>query len=170
VVFVGSDFQERVRTLNAVDWDGIDLGIYGNFKHGKRYKRLKPHIRGGIVPNQLTAALYRKAAIGLNLYRTGKGWARDAQPVACAESLNPRAVELAACGVFTLSDYRPEVAETFGAAVPTFQTPGELGELIRYYLAHAEERRALAALLPGCVAGHTFAARTEQIMGVLQNV
>ena len=121
----------------------------------------------------LRRALYRRARIGLNLYRTLEGFDRKAdQHITRAESLNPRALELAACGAFTLSEWRPEVAEVFGDAVPTFRTPGELGELCRYYLdpAHEEERRALAARLPGLVAGQTYAARARALLEVLENV
>jgi hypothetical protein len=170
VVFVGTDFEERCKTLAAVDWDGIDVGLYGQWTHGRRFKRIRPLIRGGIQPNEVTAALYRKARIGLNLYRRGQGWARGAQPVERADSLNPRAVELAACGVFTISDYRAEVAEVFGDAVPTFKSPAELGDLVRYYLAHPEEREAKAARLPGLVSGRTFANGARWILEVLSDV
>jgi spore maturation protein CgeB len=166
VVFVGSDFPERVRTLAAVDWSGVDLALYGNWR-ATRSRKVKAHVRGGIQANVTTAALYRKAKIGLNLYRSGQGWGRDTPPVARADSLNPRALELAACGAFQISDYRPEVAEVFGDAVPTFRTPGELQELVRYYLAHADERQALAARLPGLVAGQTYESRARQLTAIL---
>ena len=131
---------------------------------------LRIYVRGGIVDNCLAAALYRRADIGLNLYRSGKGWGKDAPPVERAESLNPRAVELAACGVFTLSDYRAEVAEIFGDAVPTFRTPAELEYLVRYYLTCKDERQEKAARLPGLIAGHTFGARVATLTGVLESV
>jgi hypothetical protein len=168
VVFVGSNFSERARILQAVDWFGVDLGLYGNWRTLGSRSVLRGYVYGGIVDNFVAAALYRKASIGLNLYRWGKGWAKNAPPVERAESLNPRAVELAACGVFTISDYRAEVAEIFGAAVPTFRTPAELQELVTYYLDHDDERQAKAARLPGLIAGHTFGARAATLTATLE--
>ena len=87
-----------------------------------------------------------------------------------AESVNPRAVELAACGVFTISDRRAEATETFGALVPTFAEPATLGPLIRRWLADDEGRRATASQLPACVARSTFRHRAELVAAVLDEV
>lgn len=164
-VFVGTGFQERIDTLAAVDWTGIDLGLYGNWDLLPSRHPLRQYVRGREVPNTTTVALYRRAKIGLNLYRTSMGYGRDAFRVKNAESLNPRALELAACGVFTISDHRAEVDEVFGRAVPTFKTPAELEATIRYWLApeHDIERQDTAAQLPARVKGHTFDAMAAQI-------
>jgi spore maturation protein CgeB len=167
VVFVGTGFAERCETLASVDWRGIDLGLYGQWPLLAPRGRLRRYVRGKVVPNEVAAGLYRRASVGLNLYRTSMGFGKDAPRVGNAESLNPRALELAACGVFTLSDYRAEVGEVFGDAVPTFRTPDELGELVRYYLAHEDERRERAAAMPACVAGHTYRERAEQLVQML---
>ncbi len=167
-VFVGTAWPERVELLRAVNWEGIDFGLYGGF--GRRSKRdpLRKHVRGGITDNGLTAALYRRAAIGLNLYRQAKTLEPASERVTTAESLNPRAVELAACGCFTLSDARAEVKEVFGELVPTFETAKELEELVRYYLAHPAERLELAAQLPARVEGRTFDALGRQVIERLE--
>jgi len=170
VVFVGSHFPERQRLLSHVDWTGIDFALYGNWRSLGSRAMLRYFVIGGIIDNTVTAALYRRALIGLNIYRQGKGWSRTAEPVERAESLNPRAVELAACGAFTLSDYRAEVEEIFGDAVPTFRTAAELQALVYYYLEHDDERQEKAARLPGLIAGHTFAARVTTLTEVLEHV
>jgi glycosyltransferase involved in cell wall biosynthesis len=156
VVFVGTGFAERVETLAAVDWSGIDVGIYGLWDLVPKSSPLRQYIRPGAVDNRLTAALYRRARIGLNLYRSSMGYGWRAPRVRHAESLNPRALELAACGVFTLSDFRAEVYEVFGPLVPTFKGADDLGRLVRRWLADDGERRAVAAQLPAAVAGRTF--------------
>jgi spore maturation protein CgeB len=175
VVFVGTLFRERIELLSAVDWSGIDLGLYGSFTLLGSRSKLRRHIRGGYVDNATTAALYRRAKIGLNLYRTSCGFGRDAPRIAAgqAESLNPRAYELAACGAFHLSDQRAEVEEIFNtphALVPTFSNAGELGRLVRFYLNPACEsgRRDMARRLPARVAAHTYAARAEQLVSALR--
>jgi spore maturation protein CgeB len=170
VVFVGTLFQERIDLLSAVDWSGIDLGLYGSFTLLGSRSKLRRHIRGGYVDNATTAALYRRAKIGLNLYRTSCGFGRDAPRIAAgsAESLNPRAYELAACGAFHLSDWRDEIAEVFADAVPWFNGPDHLEELVRFYLPREQERQRLAARLPASVAKHTYAARAEQLVSALR--
>lgn len=170
VVFVGSGFQERVELLSAVDWRGIDFGLYGAWESLPPRHRLRKHLRGKVVDNATAAALYRRAKISLNLYRTSIGFGRYAPRIERADSLNPRAYELAACGAFHLSDPRPEVLETFGAAVPTFRNPREAGDLIRRFLADDVARREHATRARRAIAPHTFAARAAQLTADLARV
>lgn len=168
VVMVGTGWQERCDMLAGVDWTGVDLGLYGTWELLPDHMR--QYVKDGITANDVTTALYRRAKIGLNLYRTTIGaLAADARHIEHAESMNPRALELAAAGCFTLSDYRAEVAEVFGNAVPTFSRPAELQQLVRYYLSHDDERQALAQRLPGLVVGHTYDARVQTLMQVLED-
>lgn len=164
VLFIGSYFEERQKLLESVDWSGIDLGLYGQWRPLGSRSKLRQHLRGGTTDNTVAAALYRRAKIGLNLYRESVGWGRGADRVTQAESLNPRALELAACGTFQISNYRPEVAEVFGDAVPTFKTAEELGQLVRYFLQHPDERADKARRAMEAVRGHTFAAMAATIL------
>lgn len=167
VVFVGTGWEERVDLLAAIDWSGVDLGLYGGWGLLGSRHALRKHLVNGIVANEITTALYRRAKIGLNLHRTALGWGRGVKHIGTAESMNPRCYELAAAGCFFLTDYRPEVGEVFGDVVPTFKTAQEAEALIRYYLAHEDERRELGARLPGLVAGHTFDDRAAKVMDIL---
>lgn len=170
VVFVGTGFEERIQTLEAVNWDGIDFGLYGSWTLlGSRHP-LRKHLRAGVIDNRATAALYRKAKIGLNLHRTSVGWGRNVEHIKLvAESMNPRCYELAACGRFFVSDYRAEVSEVFGGLVPTFETAAELEALLRHYLADDQARMSIAAQLPGAVSPHTFDARISRLLEVLSS-
>lgn len=171
VVFVGTCFEERIELLSAVDWSGIDLGLYGNWGEqlGSRH-HLRQYVKGGYVPNEYAAALYRRAKIGLNLYRQSKGFGKGAPRISAAESMNPRAYELAATGCFTISDYRPEVEEIFGGLVPTFHDPSELRPLINRWLADESGRARVRAALPHAVADHTWLSRAAQIEADLYGV
>jgi spore maturation protein CgeB len=170
VVFVGSAFRERVEWLSAIDWSGIDLGLYGSWEAlGSRHP-LRRCVRGAQVDNAVTAALYRRAKIGLNLYRTSKGWGRQAPTIAYAESLNPRAYELAACGAFHLSTARAEVGEIFGDLVPTFDTPADAASLLRSWLANPVGRAHIARDLPACVAESSWVERSTQVIGDIQTL
>lgn len=168
VLFIGTGFQERIDLLAAVDWSGIDLALYGTWDLLPSRHRLRRYIRGGVTDNINAAALYRRAKICLNLYRRSTGFAPGSPHIEHAESLNPRAVELAACGVFTISDYRAEVGETFGPLVPTFNNPQELGALLREYLPNEDARRDMAAALPNRVRHLTFDARAKEMVSTLR--
>lgn len=164
VVFVGTGFPERIQWLSQIDWRGIDFGLYGSWEGLGANHQLKPYVRGGILDNVATAALYRRAKVGLNLYRTSGGIGPKVRHVSHAESLNPRAYELARCGAFHLSTYRPEVAEVFGDLVPTFETPNEASALIRQWLADDEGRARVSAQLPACVDDASWTHRAAQML------
>jgi glycosyl transferase family 1/methyltransferase family protein len=178
VVFVGTGFSERVEFFNAIDWTGIDLGLYGTWDEigeasgGPNLRpEVKALVRGEQVANEYAAALYRRAKIGINLHRRTKGWSRRDDPryaeIDRADSLNPRMYELAACGVFLLSDDRAEVRERFGDLVPTFGTPAEAEALIRRWLADDDGRARVRAQLPALVAGQSWIDRAQTVLGDL---
>lgn len=174
VVFVGSFFPERVEFFNAIDWTGIDLGIYGTWKGLGLKKQVRSCCYAEQVENVYASALYRAAKIGINLYRT-RGSKR--LPLTHAnglrlepESLSPRAYELAACGVFSISEYRAEIPEVFGDRVPTFTTPTEASALIRLWLQDESLRQEVAAELPACVAEASWVDRAKTVVGDLQRL
>jgi spore maturation protein CgeB len=170
VVFVGSAFHERITWFESIDWTGISLALYGTWDALGSRSKLRQYVRGGQVDNRMAAALYRRAKIGLNLYRTSIGWGRRAPSITHAESLNPRAYELAACGAFSLSDFRAEVPEVFGDLVPTFRSPTEAAALIRLWLANDAGRAQIAEALPACVAEASWAHRAQTVIGDIETL
>ena len=170
VLFIGTMFEERAALLGSVDWEaeGIDLGIYGMAKNLGSRHRLRKFVRGGIVDNHIAQSYYRTAKIVLNPYRTSRGFGKGVEHIEHAESLNPRALELAACGAFSLSEHRAEVAEVFGPLVPTYTGPADFLTNVRYFLDHEGERDALRKQLPGAVKGHTYAARAAELMAHIE--
>lgn len=171
VVFVGSGFKARAQWFNSIDWTGIDLGLYGTWEKVGLSDALQAAVRPTVVTNQYAAWLYRRAKLGLNLYRRSRGFGLDGPPLThAAESLNPRAYELAACGVCHLSDARAEVREVFGDLVPTFTTPQDAEALLRHYLANDDERVRLAAALPATVAEASWVQRSRDVIGDLRRL
>jgi spore maturation protein CgeB len=169
VVFVGSGFSERIELLSAIDWTGIDFALYGNWRSIPARSKLRQYVRDGVVDNQTAAALYRRAKVGLNLYRESIGWGKRAERITYAESLNPRAYELAACGCFHISQARAEVGDVFGDLVPTFRTAEECSSLIRKWLADDVGRSDVSFQLPSMVAWHTWTARGAQMAADLRS-
>lgn len=170
VVFVGSGFQERIDILSAVDWTGIDFGLYGVWTLLPSRHKLRQYLCGGVIDNSHTAALYRAAKIGLNLHRTSREFAVDASHINHAESMNPRGYELAASGIFQVSDYRHEVKDVLGWAVPMFKRSEDLEPMIRTYLKLPAARKERAFQMRRAIAPHTFAARAAQVLADLESI
>jgi glycosyltransferase involved in cell wall biosynthesis len=171
VVIVGTGFADRIAWLEAIDWTGIDLGLYGHWAGllPKRSK-LKKFVRAYTTANTTAAALYRRARVGINLYRQRA--ALDASgPVLVGESCNPRAFEMAACGLPHVSTYRPEVAEVFGDAVPVVTTPAEGAAAVRALLDEAPAARAVrSAALVDAVRGASWIDRAAMVYADLQSL
>lgn len=168
VVFIGSAFSERIDLLSGVNWDGIDLGLYGAWELLGSRSKLRQYLRGGLTRNDNSVAIYSNAKIGLNLYRTDVEYMRGSERVSTVESMNPRAYELAATSTFQLSQPRAEQTETLGSSVPTFTTSAELEDQIRYYLAHPHERAEKAYEARELIAPHTFDVRARQMVTTLE--
>lgn len=167
VIFVGSGFPSRIDFLAAMDWTGIDLGLYGTWQNVLSVKRhpLRRFVHQGIVENTRAVALYRRAKIGLNLYRGGV--VANGRPLlpSLGESLNPRAYELMACGIFHLTERRAELG-----LVPSFQTPQDASDLVRLWLPRDDERAEWAACLPVAVSGASWISRAERVVTDLHSL
>lgn len=174
VLFIGTGFPERKAVLEGVDWSGIDFKLMGGFWEQDGPIEGKATLNpAGIVQNVDSVRWYRSAAINLNLHRTTTIYgAKEHIEPGEAESLGPRAYELAACGAFQLiDDSRAELRDVFRDALPTFRAwdAADLGRQVRYYLARsgARERHAAAAL--DAVRPHTWHARAGRMLDVLLN-
>lgn len=160
VLILGTGWAERVKLLEQIDWTGIKLRILGMWPEITEGSPLFPFTEQRLIDNEDAPALYATAKICLNFHRHHPK----------AESLNPRAYELAACGCFQISDWRAELDEVFKGAVPIFDParPQTLEALIRDYLADDDKRDALAARQCSLVQGETFDVRAARLMEVVE--
>lgn len=173
-VFVGTGFSERVEWFTRFVHAGGPLALYGTWPVPDGHP-LVDHIVGdrtdGFVSNQHAVALYAKAGTTLNLYRTSRGatgFSEQADHITAAESLNPRAYELAARGVPHVSTPRAEVEEVFGALVPQVDSPeAAAAEINRLLALTPGQRSALSFELQKRVRGHTWDVRAQEIVRVL---
>jgi spore maturation protein CgeB len=132
--------------------------------------KLRRFVRGGVTSNVTAAALYRRATVGVNLYRQRSAVTAEG-PVLVGESCNPRAYELAACGCPHVSTYRPEVAEVFGDAVPVVGSPAEGSAVIRELLAAGPAARAArGAALVEAVRGASWIDRAAVVLEDLRGL
>lgn len=87
---------------------------------------------------------------GMEMYRTlaaGRVVVNAGIDIADSEAPNMRTFEATGCGAFLLTERKDNIAAFFtpGEEVETFSGAAELLEKIRHYLAHPEEREAIAA-------------------------
>lgn len=165
--FTGTGFPSRIEFFEQVDWSGIDVRLGGNWKHlddGSRLHDFLVHDIDQSMDNTVTADLYRSAKIGANLYRkehskggSSQGWA-----------MGPREVEMAACGLFFLREPRREGDEVL-EMLPTFETPDEFTDLVRYYLKHDDERLDLVKEAAAAVRHRTFYHTTAELLSIIQS-
>ncbi len=152
--FVGTGYPSRIRFLEAMGLDGLDVLLAGNWAQLDEDSPLRAYVAGGLedcLDNDKTLQVYRSAKVGINLYR------REAETpeLSAGWAVGPREVEMAAIGAFFLRDPRPEGDELF-PSLPTFTSPGEAGELLRWHLANPAAREAAAHQAREAVADRTF--------------
>jgi spore maturation protein CgeB len=168
VFFVGSGFAERKDLFDGVDWTGIDFTLVGTLWDGDADAQT---VLSRLMGNTTAATYYRAARVNLNHHRTTTTY-HSGQHIAAgvAYSLGPRAYEIAACGGFQLmDDSRPEARDVFGTSLATYRAgdSADLERQVRYWLAHPDERERRAAEQHAAVQPHTWQARAERILTVL---
>lgn len=153
LAFVGTGFPSRVEFLERMDLAGLDVLLGGNWTGLAEDSPLRPflaHDAEHCLDNERTVDVYRSAKVGLNLYRR-EGETADVR----GWSMGPRELEQAACGLFFLRDPRGEGDEVLDM-LPTFASPEEASDLLRYWLARPDERRVLADKAREAVADRSF--------------
>jgi len=159
--WVGTAFPSRIEFLEAVDWTGIEVALAGNWQNldpDSPLQQYLVHHPEGCLPNDTTVDLYSSVHISANLYRKeamaghDSGWA-----------MGPREIELAATGTFFLRESRPESDELLWM-LPTYDSPEEFGELLRYWLAHPNERDSAARAARSAVSSRTFDNNVRQLL------
>lgn len=167
LAFVGTGFESRINFFEAMNLDGLDVLLAGNWQRTAEDSPLRKHLAHDIsecVDNTETARIYRSAAVGLNLYRREAEAAHLAAGWACG----PREIEMAACGMFFLRDSRPEGDKLLGM-LPTFTDPQDASEQLRWWLARPAEREKAAAQAREAVADHTFTAHAAALLRLLDS-
>jgi len=165
LVFVGTAFPSRIRFLEAMDLDGIDVALAGNWTMLAEDSRLREYLAheiGTCLPNEDTVRLYRSARVGINLYR------REAQArhLSRGYSLGPRELEMAACGLFFLREPRPEGDDVLDM-LPTFTGAGDASEQLRWWLAHPDQAEAAALKAREAIADRTFVRHARRLLRLL---
>jgi spore maturation protein CgeB len=163
--FVGTGFPSRVEFFEAVDWAGIDVALAGNWADldvDSPLRKFMAHDLAACCPNEEAVSLYRSTKVSANLYRQetsegghAAGWA-----------MSPREVELAATGCFYLAEERAENRQVL-PMVPTFTGPADFEDKLRWWLAHEDQRDAVAVAARAAVAPRSFQNNARELLRLL---
>lgn len=158
VAFIGSLFAERRALFDGAGLDDLRRCV-GGFDPSAETR--------GYIDNATAARVARASRVNVNPHRTTM-WHGDGRACVGAESLGPRAYELAALGAFQLmSDDRPEAREVFGASLATYRAgdADDLGRQVRRWLADDARREAMAAGQRIAVVGrHSYTERARSLL------
>jgi spore maturation protein CgeB len=163
--FVGTGYPSRVDFFEAVDWDGLDVALAGNWQATYPESPLRKFLAHDIdccCPNEEAVDLYRATKASANLYR------REAQAAHLADgwSSGPREIELAATRTFFLRESRGEGDALF-PMLPIFTEPGDFDEHLRWWLAHEDQRTTAALAAQLAVSGRTFENNAKELLRLL---
>lgn len=165
-VFVGTGFPSRIHFLEAMNLDGIDVALAGNWQALTEDSPLRKYVAHDIeqcLDNTDAVGLYQSSKVGINLYR------REAErpDLISGWAMGPREVELAACGLFFLRDSRPEGDEVL-RMLPTFASAEDAGERLRWWLSHEDERLEAAAQAREAIADRTFQNHAARMLRLIE--
>ena len=164
-VFVGTGYPSRQAFMERVNWSGIDLALAGNWEHcDESLTQFVVHDLEDCLDNEDAAEMYRGSATSFNLYRSENNG--DVADSGDGIAMGPREVELAACGTWFARQSRPESDDTF-PMLPTFSSPEELGDQIRWALAHPDQRDAAAMSARAAIADRTFPNNAAALLRAL---
>lgn len=165
MAIVGTGYPSRIEFLEAVDWTGIDLALAGNWAATSDESPLRKflcHDLNACCDNEEAVDLYVATKMSANMYRKEAtreglqdGWA-----------IGPREVELAATETFFLREPRGEGDELF-PMLPTFGSPEDFEEKMRYWLPRDVERKELAQQARAAITERTFKNNAIEILRLL---
>jgi spore maturation protein CgeB len=117
---------------------------------------------GARVSTEDCVRIFNAAKVNINLHSS----IQAKELVTGGDFVNPRTFEVAGCGAFQLVDRRSLMAELFAEGeLAVFDRMEELAPLVEHYLAHPEEREAIAKRGQARVlAEHTYAARMKTLL------
>ncbi len=133
-LFVGSDHSGFGR--KSVDYAvlaGADLSVFGKFWE----KTLSSQVlKGNFIDNNDLYRYYASADVVLNDHR---------EDMSYYGFISNRIYDVTASGGFVLTDYVPEIEESYGDSIATYKDYYEFKEKLEYYLAHPEVRAEMAS-------------------------
>jgi len=163
VVFVGSYYPERAALFEELArHNSWELAIWGpGWDALPAHSILRRYIKGLHTRPEEWLRIYSASKIILSAHY------RDPQRRFPVYQASPRVFEILACGAFQLCDDQRDVFALFqdGRDLVKFTNGDDLVAKVKYFLAHPEERNAIAAQGRKTVlARHTYRHRIEELL------
>lgn len=156
VCFIGAPYPDRVRLLESVT--DTNLKIWG--WEGWKKTSLARYWQGPLTAAQ-SARTYASAGVCVNT-----------NVLPHAEGVNVKTFEIPAAGGFQLTDHVAGLSDvlTIGEEVAVFEHPEEFRGNVQYWLAHPEERHAIAAAGRARVLrDHAMRMRMRQLLAAISS-
>lgn len=128
VVFCGTLYPNRVNFLSTLDYDGLNYRFIGNYVG---VDNAKFNFEFGHLNNYQLSELYRQSKLAINFHREDE--------TGTAYSVNPRIREALMCGALPVTDYRQEVVDICGDAIPIINVENA-SEVIKRLSTNDDER------------------------------
>jgi hypothetical protein len=152
--------KENILTALVKLMPGLDLHIYGDrWRASSHAPVLKRHIRG----MGLFGSTYAKAVCAARINLAITSWSDRPE----VDETTTRTYEIPACGGFMLHERTPELLDLYeeGKEVACFGSVEELADKIQHYLAHPQQREAIAhAGHARCVPAYSYDNRVQEIL------
>ena len=164
VGFIGSAEKERAQSIAFLAEKGIRVKVWGHkWTRWQKKLRAKFAVAGPSQYGQQYAKIINSFDINLGFLRKIN---RDQQ--------TSRSIEIPACGAFMLAERTKEHLELFeeGKEAEFFGSNEELLEKVRYYLAHPQQRKQIAAAgRERCLkSGYSNQERLKQMLTIIERV
>jgi len=155
ISFVGSYCREREEYIKQLT--EFELKLWGGWWHCPELRRCSVE---KIVSSEAAAKIYSAGSINLNIHHPQS-----------IKGCNCRTFEINGSGGFQLVDRKKDMLSLFeiGKELVCFETADELRELVKYYLAHPDEREAIAEQgYQRAIKEHTFKNRMQSMLKKLE--
>ena len=172
VSFVGGARLDRVKIINRLRKDGVNVSAMGAGWHTTIWDRIKSKLNLRLfspinkihkkfgetwISFEDMAEVFGRSKINLNFAASYRGKRKQ---------IKGRVFDVTACGTFLLSEYLPEIEDYFilDKEIVCFEGYEDMAAKIKYYLAHETERETIAeAGYKRTMADHTAEMRMLQI-------
>ena len=151
---------ERIKIMRALSnpIDGVKLNTHlYTTSDTKKYPEINN--RGIADSNKVMPKVFASSRINLNILLKS-----------ITSGIPLRCFDIMGMGGFLLSNYQPELAELFtnGEEVVMYESIHDLIDKVRYYLAHEDERRAIAAAgQKKVLEEYSFKKQIERMLGMI---
>jgi len=163
VSFMGAGYPNRRVAFH--DLLRFDFKLWGTEWDGDAILAPCLQMKGARVGTEDCVRIFNATKVNINLHSSIQ--AKDL--VSGGDFVNPRTFEIAACGAFQLVDRRSLMAELFeDDELATFDHIDQLAGQIEHYLAHPDEREAIARRgSQRVLRDHTYVARMQTLLAFI---